>query len=357
MTRILQDSLGGKTKTSIIATISPVTTSLEETLSTLDYANRARRITNKPEINQRMSKRMLLNQYTEEIERLQRDLMASRSGNGVVLDEDNYQRLMHEHDMRKQELTNRITQIRDLEGRIADAEIMKGAIESDFLKCKSSLDDMHSKYRESTEKHQELLDYVTERGEILQKQATKLLKVADSSTKNENILIDKLKKAYIVSDNTNVNISDIIHKQRLINEAYATEMDSLQSENIQRMQESFDDFSRKRLIDSNYFDSVSSEHAHLMQTRQMLQKDIESIMLETEEKLSECEVNNKIDSIHDILDVTKKAIDETIIVEFGKFYDRIRDNVVEKRDALQKAAKNVRLGEIFDFTYSLVNQF
>ena len=60
LTRLLQDSLGGRTKTSIIATISPAAINLEETLSTLDYAHRAKNITNKPEINQKISKRAKL---------------------------------------------------------------------------------------------------------------------------------------------------------------------------------------------------------------------------------------------------------------------------------------------------------
>lgn len=37
LTRLLQDSLGGTTKTCIIATVSPASGCLEETLSTLDY--------------------------------------------------------------------------------------------------------------------------------------------------------------------------------------------------------------------------------------------------------------------------------------------------------------------------------
>jgi len=41
LTRLLQDSLGGRTKTLIIATISPASSNLDETLSTLDYAFRA----------------------------------------------------------------------------------------------------------------------------------------------------------------------------------------------------------------------------------------------------------------------------------------------------------------------------
>ena len=40
--QLSQDSLGGKTKTCIIATIAPTVQCLDETLSTLDYARRAK---------------------------------------------------------------------------------------------------------------------------------------------------------------------------------------------------------------------------------------------------------------------------------------------------------------------------
>jgi hypothetical protein len=42
LTRLLRDALGGKSKTCIIATISPASHSLEETMSTLEYAHRAK---------------------------------------------------------------------------------------------------------------------------------------------------------------------------------------------------------------------------------------------------------------------------------------------------------------------------
>ena len=63
LTRLLKDSLGGNTKTSIIATVSPATINMEETLSTLDYAYRARSILNRPEINARLSKEDLVKEY------------------------------------------------------------------------------------------------------------------------------------------------------------------------------------------------------------------------------------------------------------------------------------------------------
>ncbi|EGD77373.1 hypothetical protein PTSG_12732 [Salpingoeca rosetta] len=91
LTRLLQDSLGGRTKTSIIATISPAMCNLEETLSTLDYAFHAKNIKNRPEINQKLTKKALIKEYTDEIEKLKRDLLATRSKNGIYVDQENYE--------------------------------------------------------------------------------------------------------------------------------------------------------------------------------------------------------------------------------------------------------------------------
>ncbi|MCO5550274.1 hypothetical protein L7F22_003755 [Adiantum nelumboides] len=51
LTRLLQDSLGGNSRTVMIACISPADSNAEETLNTLKYANRARNIQNKPVVN------------------------------------------------------------------------------------------------------------------------------------------------------------------------------------------------------------------------------------------------------------------------------------------------------------------
>lgn len=52
LTRLLQDSLGGNSKTLMIACVSPATINFEETLNTLKYANRAKNIRNRPIVNQ-----------------------------------------------------------------------------------------------------------------------------------------------------------------------------------------------------------------------------------------------------------------------------------------------------------------
>ena len=45
------DSLGGNSLTLMIACISPADSNMEETISTLRYADRARKIKNKPVVN------------------------------------------------------------------------------------------------------------------------------------------------------------------------------------------------------------------------------------------------------------------------------------------------------------------
>ncbi|KAL0132744.1 hypothetical protein PUN28_000465 [Cardiocondyla obscurior] len=114
LTRLLQESLGGRTKTSIIATVSPASVNLEETLSTLDYAHRAKNITNRPEINQKLSKRALLKEYTEEIERLRRDLLAARERNGVYLAHENYNEMQALIENQTKEIEEKITHIKVL---------------------------------------------------------------------------------------------------------------------------------------------------------------------------------------------------------------------------------------------------
>ncbi|KAI5598158.1 hypothetical protein BDE02_02G114000 [Populus trichocarpa] len=75
LTRLLQDSLGGNSRTVMIACISPADINAEETLNTLKYANRARNIQNKPVVNRDpMSSEML--KMRQQLEYLQAELFA-----------------------------------------------------------------------------------------------------------------------------------------------------------------------------------------------------------------------------------------------------------------------------------------
>ncbi|KAL2974076.1 hypothetical protein AAZX31_14G082300 [Glycine max] len=79
LTRLLQDSLGGNSRTVMIACISPADINAEETLNTLKYANRARNIQNKPVVNRDpMSNEML--KMRQQLEYLQAELCARSGG-------------------------------------------------------------------------------------------------------------------------------------------------------------------------------------------------------------------------------------------------------------------------------------
>ncbi|KAF5740657.1 putative Kinesin heavy chain [Tripterygium wilfordii] len=79
LTRLLQDSLGGNSRTVMIACISPADINAEETLNTLKYANRARNIQNKPVVNRDpMSSEML--KMRQQLEYLQAELCARGGG-------------------------------------------------------------------------------------------------------------------------------------------------------------------------------------------------------------------------------------------------------------------------------------
>ena len=75
LTRILQDSLGGNTKTVMCANAGPADYNYDETLSTLRYANRAKNIKNKPKINED-PKDAMLREYQDEISKLRNKLAA-----------------------------------------------------------------------------------------------------------------------------------------------------------------------------------------------------------------------------------------------------------------------------------------
>uniref|UniRef100_A0A8P0NWX8 Kinesin-like protein KIF11 n=2 Tax=Canis lupus familiaris TaxID=9615 RepID=A0A8P0NWX8_CANLF len=119
LTRILQDSLGGRTRTSIIATISPASLNLEETLSTLEYAHRAKNILNKPEVNQKLTKRALIKEYTEEIERLKRDLAAAREKNGVYISEENFRAMSGKLTVQEEQIVELIEKIGAVEEELS----------------------------------------------------------------------------------------------------------------------------------------------------------------------------------------------------------------------------------------------
>ena len=74
LTRLLQNSLGGNCKTSMIAMISPYDGSYNESTSTLNFAKRAKGIRIKAKINEEVNQNALISQYEKELSKLRQEL-------------------------------------------------------------------------------------------------------------------------------------------------------------------------------------------------------------------------------------------------------------------------------------------
>uniref|UniRef100_A0A3Q2W9Q7 Kinesin-like protein KIF21B n=1 Tax=Haplochromis burtoni TaxID=8153 RepID=A0A3Q2W9Q7_HAPBU len=104
LTRLLQDSLGGNSRTVMIACVSPSDRDFMETLNTLKYANRARNIKNKVMVNQDKTSQQI-SALRAEIARLQMELMEYKAGKRVACEEgsEGYSDLYQENTMLQRE--------------------------------------------------------------------------------------------------------------------------------------------------------------------------------------------------------------------------------------------------------------
>ncbi|XP_022799911.1 kinesin-like protein KIF16B isoform X2 [Stylophora pistillata] len=102
LTWLLKDSLGGNSKTIMIATMSPADVNYAETLSTLRYANRAKNIINKPTINEDANVK-LIRDLRAEIDRLKNMISPEMLGEAELA----AAKKLSENEARVTELTDR----------------------------------------------------------------------------------------------------------------------------------------------------------------------------------------------------------------------------------------------------------
>lgn len=108
LTRMLQDSLGGNSRTVMVACISPAEGSLEETLNTLKYANRARNIRNVAVVNRAEEREV--GEGEEEVLRLKAELDRLQNEN----------RLEQAASDREQELESKVLELQEETRRLSN---------------------------------------------------------------------------------------------------------------------------------------------------------------------------------------------------------------------------------------------
>ncbi|XP_021745533.1 kinesin-like protein KIN-5B [Chenopodium quinoa] len=208
LTRLLRDSLGGKTKTCIIATISPSSSCLEETLSTLDYAYRAKNIKNKPEANKKLCKTVLLKDLYMELERMKQDIRVARDKNGVyvplerfVQDEAEKKGRIEKIEQLKMELEQSRKEVQKYHDLYVSEQEEKLDLDVELRDCKKNLESTCKVLHELQEKQKLSITQLQEKDSMI----SKLMY-------SENSLIQRAKELCCTLGNASEDIS-ILHKK------------------------------------------------------------------------------------------------------------------------------------------------
>ncbi|KAG4066799.1 hypothetical protein HA402_012866 [Bradysia odoriphaga] len=297
LTRLLQESLGGRTKTSIIATISPGHRDLEETLSTLEYAHRAKNIQNKPEVNQKLTKKLALKEYSEEIERLKRDLMASRSKNGIYLAEETFDEMNCRIEAQNKELSEKQMTIKVLKDEVAKVQKVFNEVSLNLVQRETELaetyDNLHSTkaelvhtskvLRNTNRRYQEKREIVASHvhtEQVLTSQAQQLKNAADTASQDTYLLHDTIERRK-QTDRNIVSVSENFEKSMNTNISdMTTDVDNFHSQ-IENQSKSFVEYIETSMTrNSNQFATILEKLAEQRSATELNACDVKKLLAE-----------------------------------------------------------------------------
>lgn len=260
LTRLLQDSLGGKSKTCMIATLSPSTENLEETLSTLDYAARAKKIKNKPEQFMRLEKRDMISQAYKELERLRERFRAQiEAQDGMVfVKEEEYEALQ----ARAESLESEMEALSEAHGK---TRLELEATQEELANTQQALEDMtlHAQKVEADLRqrtHELELKIAELEAEKIRHEETRAVSRAKSHT--EGLLTDQVQELFATlqaSVRDVVGLNDKVHRSKVQIQEHVAHAGAFKSSSSEQL----DDLSRV----SNEFHATQSSLCSLLSER------------------------------------------------------------------------------------------
>ncbi|CAH1183061.1 unnamed protein product [Ceutorhynchus assimilis] len=217
LTRILQDSLGGHTKTCIIATVSPADSSYEVTQCTLEYAMRARDVKNTPMVNEKVTQVQMFKQLTTEIEELKRKLEATRlgegGGGGFFVAQQHWDEIQNQLHVNSNSLTMKNEIMDGMKKRLADLEVIQKIKTRDYEEamknCKNKEKIIHKatallkEHRENLQQEKYLSKNYFQSVQDENTQAKCLLQATNTLIDSHNMLQFKLETQYFNSLSNN----------------------------------------------------------------------------------------------------------------------------------------------------------
>ncbi|AQZ13227.1 hypothetical protein BZL39_E05670 [Zygosaccharomyces parabailii] len=360
LTRLLQDSLGGKTKTCIIATISPARISMDETVSTLEYATRAKSIKNTPQVNQSMSKDSCIIEYIHEIERLRQELKASRQKEGMYITQEQYDLyesnsiLVEEQKVVIQNMGEQIKRFK--EKYVEQTELSKEAQRQlkdsqrmcDTLRAqKNFILETFEKYHNTCNDHAAKIEHIHE-GNIALMDALKVERdEMSTSALNNADTIDKILSTLVERSNVLTELkSNLETHTRNFQQMSAKVLLDFETEALSHIMQSKTELSSIKMDD--FIERIQTMHSSIMHTLHYIskpwKKDIEGIYFTHKHILENCgkQLCEYIDELENsFLVMWKKlkgmAISEVNQLQFAndRSFEGVRNLINEERKRSQ----------------------
>lgn len=342
LTRLLQDSLGGRTKTCIIATISPSKSNMEETISTLDYAFRAKNIRNKPQLNA-MPKRTLLKDFATEIEKLKSELISTRQRNGVYLSNEMYEEMTAQSETRRIVMEEQGAKLETLETNLRNKV-------QELFSLATSLTGL-KKNHESTKTHLEETKGVLDQTEIVLSATRKIL--AEET---------ELRKAHEETEEKLAQIGGT-----LINKLHKTvgDIDGLHAKNrrksdLQTMNRTTWGTSQSQVADVTSmverrvqeFQEEQREHIASVSRRMETFVGEELKKLSSTQAILDDHLSTFADSKKQLLEQKQKSKDDMdeVLEEIKEIRDNVKERVGESLHVISQAAEKIAADVLSEMT-------
>ena len=350
LTRILQDSLGGNSKTALIVTCSPSIYNLDETIGTLRFGVRAKSVKNKPKINKEFTVaelKLMLSKLQDElrgknlqIEVFEKGFHYNEDDSPAVeilptKDQANIQELFDEIDFLQTKVDQECENSANLRHNLLEHEMImqelkldNQAMVSELKACHEEILDLRNKTSEMTEKAEEL---------------SSANEVYESQVKELNLNIIKLEQIVYEREVEIARVKTQFHLGKEVGLASDNESSSSRKLDLILEREKVISLNKQIALLQESFDEIAKKKApDLLKIRDKLQEEIE--IKETTKWLEEKELLNS-----DLQNRIRKVIELEVALDDSKENYRCLEQklsqgdraLIKRNDYLEKSIENL----------------
>ena len=355
LTRILQESLGGNAKTSLIVTVSPSTYNAEETISSLNFGLRAMKVQNKPVINKTEDYQAQCFKLQEDYDKLMDQYSKLKIDYDNVVEENNKLKNSEVYlDLQRQSLKAKLG-----EGGGVPGVKGKGSSGGKTIKeadHQSEIDDLKNKFSEEIKKMEKFYEDVIKNKD---EEHDKILKEVDDTLVKKENEIDLLKannseltyKFQTISDSVNditkenEDLKKSMNDMLIEKENYQYKIQQLTAEN-DKFKSNVDSLKKKISEDEIKRGKVKTSSS---QTESLIDQKTKELLLNMKISLNDI-IMNRYDKIMNQLLVTIDTINSDSSVNSVKV-----KKLNESIEALQKSYED-KLKEANDKISSMTEE-